>query len=137
MLQTLGKSDPEIASIGGSSVLISRRSRVFGIYRTVEDVESAVDQLFQAGLTGEDIAVLHAENGSTREFARRKGHSIAGGHCSLQDGITSSGRHIGAAPPGHRASPGSPYAGSCRHARPGRLVRAARRSRQGADFSGK
>jgi hypothetical protein len=78
-LRTPEKSDPEIASIVGNSVYISRRSRVFGIYRTAEEAESAVDRLFQSGLSGKDVAVLHAENGSTREFARRKGTRLPAG----------------------------------------------------------
>lgn len=78
-LRTPEKSDPEIASISGSSVDISRRSRVFGIYRTAEEAEWAVDRLFQSGLTRKDIAVLHPENESTREFARRKGTRLPAG----------------------------------------------------------
>ena len=82
-LRTPEKSDPEIASVGGNSVYISRRSRVFGIYRTVEEAESAVDRLLQSGLTPKAIAVLHPENESTREFARRKGTRLPAGtaHC--------------------------------------------------------
>ena len=82
-LRTPEKSDPEIASIGGNSVYISRRSKVFGIYRTAEQAESAVDRLLRSGLTGKDIAVLQADNASTREFARRKGTRLPAGtaHC--------------------------------------------------------
>jgi hypothetical protein len=40
---------------------MSHRSRVFGIYRTPEEAESAVDQLFRSGLTG----------GISRCFTRR------------------------------------------------------------------
>jgi hypothetical protein len=78
-LRTPEKSDPEIASAGGNSVYISRRSRVFGIYRTAEGAESAVDRLPQSGLTPKNIAVLLAENESTREFARRKGTRLPAG----------------------------------------------------------
>jgi hypothetical protein len=78
-LRTREERDPDIASVAGNSVYISHRSRVFGIYRTAEEAESAVDRLFQSGLTGKDIAVLHAENGSTREFAKRKGTRLPAG----------------------------------------------------------
>jgi hypothetical protein len=78
-LPTPEKSDPEIASIGGNRVYVSRRSRVFGIYRTAAEAESAVDRLLRLGLTRNDIAVLHPENESTREFARRKGTRLPAG----------------------------------------------------------
>ena len=48
-------------------------TRVFAINSTPHQVEAAVDRLVESGVIGSAISVLHPDNASTREFAKRKG----------------------------------------------------------------
>jgi len=45
---------------------------VFGIYRTITDVEEAVDELVENGTASASICVLHPNNRDTVKFADRK-----------------------------------------------------------------
>jgi hypothetical protein len=45
---------------------------VFGIYRTIPEVEEAVDELVENRIPGASIFVLHSKNADTVEFANRK-----------------------------------------------------------------
>jgi len=52
---------------------MAKNTAVFGIYRTREQAERAVDALTQAGFRTEDISVLLPENIGTKDFAMEKG----------------------------------------------------------------
>jgi hypothetical protein len=45
---------------------------VYGIYRTREQVESAIDKFMASGFRNEDLSVLLPENMGTKEFAAEK-----------------------------------------------------------------
>ena len=49
-----------------------KKTAVFGIYRTVEHAESAVDDLVRDRFSNEDVSVLLPDTQSTREFAHEK-----------------------------------------------------------------
>ena len=137
--RTPGKSDPEIASVGGNGAYISHRSRVFGIYRTAEEAESAVDRLLQSGLTPKDIAVLLAENESTREFARRKGTrppagTAHGGTASLPLDGTFGLRDPRCARDRHQSGWRRTWCAACR-SKPDLLPRDAARQPRSRDFA--
>jgi hypothetical protein len=53
--------------------MAGKNTAVFGIYRTAESVESAVDGLRMAGFRNTDISVLFPENVGTKDFAIEKG----------------------------------------------------------------
>src|SRR5262245_61858126 len=53
--------------------MAGKNTAVFGIYRTREQAENAVDALMQAGYRAEDISVLLPENMGTKDFAHEKG----------------------------------------------------------------
>jgi hypothetical protein len=57
--------------IGGFQ-MASKNTAVFGIYRTPEDAERAVDALMRAGFASGAISVLLPDNESTRAFAHHK-----------------------------------------------------------------
>jgi hypothetical protein len=50
----------------------SKNTAVFGIYKTGEHAEQAVDTLIAAGFLSSSISVLLPDTGSTREFAHEK-----------------------------------------------------------------
>jgi hypothetical protein len=52
--------------------MASKNTAVFGIYRTPEDAERAVDTLMNAGYASSAISVLLPDNESTRAFAHHK-----------------------------------------------------------------
>jgi len=52
--------------------MASKNTAVFGIYRTPEDAERAVDALMGAGFASSAISVLLPDNESTRAFAHHK-----------------------------------------------------------------
>jgi hypothetical protein len=52
--------------------MASKNTAVFGIYRTPEDAERAVDALMGAGFASGAISVLLPDNESTRAFAHHK-----------------------------------------------------------------
>jgi hypothetical protein len=52
---------------------MSKNIAVYGIYRTRQMVERAVEQLKGAGFRSTDISVLFPESGGTKEFAIEKG----------------------------------------------------------------
>jgi hypothetical protein len=52
---------------------MSKNIAVYGIYRTRQMVERAVEQLKGAGFRNTDISVLFPESGGTKEFAIEKG----------------------------------------------------------------
>jgi hypothetical protein len=52
--------------------MASKNTAVFGIYKTVELAERAVDRLSAAGFSQSDISVLLPDNQSTKEFAHEK-----------------------------------------------------------------
>jgi len=51
---------------------MANKKAVFGIYRSIRDVEDAVDGLVENGIAGASIFVLHPKNKDTAEFANRK-----------------------------------------------------------------
>ena len=53
--------------------MAGKNTAVFGIYRTAEQVENAVDALRGAGFRNTDISVLFPENVGTKDFAVEKG----------------------------------------------------------------
>lgn len=53
--------------------MAGKNTAVFGIYRTSESVENAVDALRAAGYRNTDISVLFPENVGTKDFAIEKG----------------------------------------------------------------
>src|SRR6201995_5610494 len=52
--------------------MAGKNTAVFGIYRTREDVENAVNALRQEGFRNTDISVLFPENEGTKDFAHEK-----------------------------------------------------------------
>ena len=52
--------------------MAGKNTAVFGIYKTVELAERAVDRLSAAGFSQSDISVLLPDNQSTKEFAHEK-----------------------------------------------------------------
>jgi hypothetical protein len=54
------------------NVMAGKNTAVFGIYKSVEHAERAVDTLIAAGFTNSAISVLTPDTGSTREFAHHK-----------------------------------------------------------------
>ena len=52
--------------------MAGKNTAVFGIYRTREDVENAVNALRQAGFRNTDISVLFPDNEGTKDFAHEK-----------------------------------------------------------------
>jgi len=53
--------------------MAGKNTAVFGIYRTAESVENAVDALREAEFRSTDISVLFPENAGTKDFAFAKG----------------------------------------------------------------
>src|SRR5580700_4607245 len=52
--------------------MASKNTAVFGIYKSAEDAEEAVDSLIAAGVPSTAISVLLPDTRSTREFAHKK-----------------------------------------------------------------
>lgn len=52
--------------------MAGKNTAVFGIYRTQDDVEEAVDQLIAAHFRNEDVSVLFPDNQGTKDFAHEK-----------------------------------------------------------------
>jgi len=52
--------------------MAGKNTAVFGIYRTADEAERAVDVLISAGFASGNISVLLPDNRSTREFAHEK-----------------------------------------------------------------
>ncbi len=52
--------------------MAGKNTAVFGIYKSAEYAERAVDTLIAAGFANGAISVLTPDTGSTREFAHRK-----------------------------------------------------------------
>jgi hypothetical protein len=52
--------------------MAGKNTAVFGIYRTQDDVEEAVDQLVAADFRNEDLSVLFPDNQGTKDFAHEK-----------------------------------------------------------------
>ncbi len=52
--------------------MAGKNTAVFGIYKSVAQVQSAVDQMKAAGFRNTDISVLMAENEGTKDFAHEK-----------------------------------------------------------------
>jgi hypothetical protein len=52
--------------------MAGKNTAAYGIYRTVTEVEGAVDKLLAAGFRNEDISVLLPENQGTKDFAHEK-----------------------------------------------------------------
>jgi hypothetical protein len=52
--------------------MAGKNTAVFGIYRTREMAETAVDRLIASGFRNEDISVLLEDNVGTKEFAHKK-----------------------------------------------------------------
>lgn len=52
--------------------MAGKNTAVFGIYRTREDVENAVNTLRQEGFRNTDISVLFPDNEGTKDFAHKK-----------------------------------------------------------------
>jgi len=50
----------------------SKNTAVFGIYRTANQAEMAVDRLIQTGFTNDSISVLLPDEKSSRDFAHEK-----------------------------------------------------------------
>ena len=60
---------------------MAKNTAVFGIYRTRESVEQAVDALRNADFRNTDISVLFSENVGTKDFAHEK-------HTKIPEGST-------------------------------------------------
>src|SRR5437588_2221409 len=52
--------------------MAGKNTAAFGIYKTRDQAEQAVDRLLAAGFTNNDISVLLADNSSSRAFAHEK-----------------------------------------------------------------
>src|ERR1700744_278091 len=52
--------------------MANKNVAVFGIYKSAESVELAVDNLIAAGYSNEDVSVLMADDYATRDFAHEK-----------------------------------------------------------------
>jgi hypothetical protein len=52
--------------------MAGKNTAVFGIYKSVAQAESAVDQMIGRGFSSNDISVLLPDNQSTKEFAHEK-----------------------------------------------------------------
>jgi hypothetical protein len=50
----------------------SKKTAVFGIYKTRTSAEQSVDRLLAAGFTNDDISVLLPDSNSSKEFAHEK-----------------------------------------------------------------
>lgn len=61
---------------------------VFGIYKSINQAEYAVDQLSAAGFSNNDISVLMPDNRSTKEFAHEKNTKAPEGAAT---GVTAGG----------------------------------------------
>jgi hypothetical protein len=59
--------------------MAGKNTAVFGIYKSVEHAERAVDTLIAAGFTNSAISVLTPDTGSTHEFAHHKDTKAPGG----------------------------------------------------------
>jgi hypothetical protein len=59
-------------SIKGKMTMAGKNTAVYGIYRTREQAEAAVDQLIAAEFRNEDISVLLQDNVGTKDFAHEK-----------------------------------------------------------------
>lgn len=60
---------------------MAKNTAVFGIYRSKQDVEEAVDALRTADFRNTDISVLFSENAGTKDFAHEK-------HTKIPEGST-------------------------------------------------
>ena len=52
--------------------MAGKNTAAYGIYRTRELAETAVDRLLAAGFRNEDISVLLQDNVGTKDFAHRR-----------------------------------------------------------------
>jgi hypothetical protein len=52
--------------------MAGKNTAVFGIYKSIEQAERAVDRIMDAGFTNNDISVLLPDVRSTKEFAHEK-----------------------------------------------------------------
>ena len=52
--------------------MTDKKTAAFGIYKTTEQAEHAVDRLMDGGFTSDDISVLLPDNKSTKDFAHEK-----------------------------------------------------------------
>jgi hypothetical protein len=52
--------------------MAGKNTAAYGIYRTRDQAESAVDQLLASGFRNEDISVLLQDNVGTKDFAHKK-----------------------------------------------------------------
>jgi hypothetical protein len=68
--------------------MATNNTAVFGIYRTTDAAERAVDVLISAGFASQNISVLLPDNRSTREFAHEKATKAPEGTAT---GVTAGG----------------------------------------------
>ena len=68
--------------------MASKNTAVFGIYKTGEDAERAVDSLIAAGFPSANISVLLPDTRSTKEFAHEKATKAPEGTAA---GVTTGG----------------------------------------------
>ena len=52
--------------------MAGKNTAVFGIYKSIEHAESAVDRIIEAGFSNGDISVLLPDSRSSKEFAHEK-----------------------------------------------------------------
>ena len=52
--------------------MTDKKTAAFGIYKTAEQAERAVDRFMEGGFTSDDISVLFPDNRSTKDFAHEK-----------------------------------------------------------------
>jgi len=52
--------------------MTDKKTAAFGIYKTAEQAEHAVDRFLDGGFTSDDISVLLPDNKSTKDFAHEK-----------------------------------------------------------------
>jgi hypothetical protein len=63
---------PLVTDSTGVKAMSSKNTAVFGIYKSAEHAERAVDSLIAAGFPSANISVLLPDSSSTKEFAHQK-----------------------------------------------------------------
>jgi hypothetical protein len=68
--------------------MTDKKTAAFGIYKTAEQAEYAVDRFLDGGFTSDDISVLMPDNKSTKDFAHEKSTKAPEGTAA---GVTAGG----------------------------------------------
>src|SRR5258706_14850689 len=70
------------------SIMTDKKTAAFGIYKTAEQAERAVDRFLDGGFSSDDISVLLPDNKSTKDFAHEKSTKAPEGTAA---GVTAGG----------------------------------------------